>query len=402
MYNIQNPPVNFENAIKGASFLARNCNSASGREGLVRELIRHTFDKKFKIDSLSSCLRNARPPEGVDLNNKTDVMKEYLFHFSFENQQTTDYITEKLWEALASGTLPVYFGAPNIREHIPSNSVILVEDFSSAEELISHLLLLSQNRTLYNAYHEWRYKPLPKLFREKYNFTQVHSYCRICRFAYAVKYGWGWDRTQQEVRPLRIPRGNTCLDESGWMASPIKESWIGKEGQESSDLIKFSKTQKIEHLLTKDKCVVERKSERRIPGTSWTRTVWDHDGVTDIEISSSRIKDYDEQMTFMRLEMPIQTDRAISFRNQLDHWRKIYWIQDDRSRIVIVFNETTLLTETLEFPGTFDIPITNPLRIRLIVEDIDFHDGGYENENYFGSLMTDEFFAPLEISVHIK
>jgi Glycosyltransferase family 10 (fucosyltransferase) C-term len=43
----------------------------------------------------------------VDMSNKTDIMKEYLFHLGLENQQQDDYITEKVWGALGAGTLPV-------------------------------------------------------------------------------------------------------------------------------------------------------------------------------------------------------------------------------------------------------------------------------------------------------
>jgi hypothetical protein len=51
----------------------------------------------------------------------------------------------------------------------------------------------------------------------------------------------------------------------------------------------------------------------------------------------------------------------------------------------------------LKASGCVEIPIKRPLRIRLILEDIDtFHEGGAEKETYFGSLMIDEFLHPLD------
>jgi Glycosyltransferase family 10 (fucosyltransferase) C-term len=49
---------------------------------------------------------------------------------ALENQQQDDYTTEKIWGALAAGTLPVYWGAPNIKDHVPPHSIIVVDDFA--------------------------------------------------------------------------------------------------------------------------------------------------------------------------------------------------------------------------------------------------------------------------------
>jgi hypothetical protein len=73
-YNIQNPAVPFEDGIKGASFLARNCDSMNNREAVVQKLMK----TDFRIDSLSSCLKNVDNPD-LDLSNKGKVLSKYLF-----------------------------------------------------------------------------------------------------------------------------------------------------------------------------------------------------------------------------------------------------------------------------------------------------------------------------------
>lgn len=35
---------------------------------------------------------------------------------------TNILVAQKLWLTLAAGTLPVYYGAPNIKEHVPGES----------------------------------------------------------------------------------------------------------------------------------------------------------------------------------------------------------------------------------------------------------------------------------------
>lgn len=114
-YKIQSKSVDFDKVIKGASFLANNCDSASKRELIVEDLMKSSL----RVDSLSSCLNNVSPPKGVDMSNKTAIQELYLFHLAFENQLSEDYITEKLWGTLASGTLPVYFVRRNFVRHNP-------------------------------------------------------------------------------------------------------------------------------------------------------------------------------------------------------------------------------------------------------------------------------------------
>jgi Glycosyltransferase family 10 (fucosyltransferase) C-term len=83
-YKIQNPALDYHQAEKAAVFLARNCGSQSGREALVKSL---QESGHFRIDSLSQCLHNAEPPAGVDLGDKVNVMRHYLFYLAFENQR---------------------------------------------------------------------------------------------------------------------------------------------------------------------------------------------------------------------------------------------------------------------------------------------------------------------------
>jgi len=143
--------VDFTTAIKGAVFMARNCQSTNQREALVRKLIqfseRDATDATkvatgawLRIDSVSRCLHNRDPPptptDKKD-DNKNEILNQYLFYLAFENQNYNDYITEKLWGSLfGSGAVPIYYGAPNIHDHVPPNSIINVRDFPSIEALV--------------------------------------------------------------------------------------------------------------------------------------------------------------------------------------------------------------------------------------------------------------------------
>ena len=175
-YKIQSPQVDFDSAIKGAVFIARNCGSLNDREGLVKKL-----QEYIRVDAISSCLNNAEWPKDIERRDKNGAMRKYLFYLSFENECTDDYVTEKGWGGLESGTLPIYYGAPNAHEHFPPMSFIQVTH--ETVDMVGPLLKrLSEDKEEYDKYHKWRKEPLPQAFIEKYKFTHVHGLCRSCHY----------------------------------------------------------------------------------------------------------------------------------------------------------------------------------------------------------------------------
>ena len=192
-YAIQSPAAPFgRDARPGASFVAGNCASRSGREAMVRELMLH-----MRVDSYGACLNNMfrtarREP-------KRDILRRYAVHLAFENQCVDDYITEKLWSTLEAGVIPAYYGAPNVMSHAPPHSIVHVRDFADMRSLARHIEEVSANATLRASYHAWRARPLPAWFVRKYNFTHVHSECRTCRWASALQRELRWDPVRQQA-----------------------------------------------------------------------------------------------------------------------------------------------------------------------------------------------------------
>jgi hypothetical protein len=383
-FNIQAPAIDFDKAIKGASFLAMNCESLNNREEIVSTLIDGGL---IRVDSLSECLHNADPPNGANLRNKTEVQQHYLFHLAFENQKEPDYITEKLWSTLESGTLPVYFGASNIDEHAPPNSIIVVDDFATMDELARYLAKVADNRTLYESYHSWRKHPLPEWFHHKYEFSEAHSDCRVCKWGYAHKYGLGWDPVTQSVRDTLLPR-TTCVDDQGCLSGPVREHWFTSSGA-AIDYRKAASS------TAGGSCDFQERvgSTLHFPG-SWSRTVWEHDGVTDLIIKGKGQVDL-----MLKLEATLLTDATeLMPPGRRARSQQHYWIQNQQSRITIFTSELT--NPSTENKGTVAIAITEPIRIRILVEDVDtFHEGAEQFESYFSTIMADDFFHPVEESL---
>jgi hypothetical protein len=394
-YTIQHPGVDYDKALKGASFIANNCESANHREDVALALMQSNV---FGVESLSGCLHNSRPPPGVhDMSNKTAVMERYLFHLAFENQNEEDYITEKLWGVLSSGTVPIYFGAPNVKEHAPPNSIIVVDDYDSLKDLAIYLEKVAANKTLYETYHAWRKQPLAESFHRKYAFSRTHSTCRLCRWVHAKKHGLGWDHEQQQlVEELKVPR-TTCLDENGMVQRPFQEKWITAIGV-------FMSTETDSHNQANKRspvCNLQENSEnddRILPlseqsNGNWKRTVWDNDGVTDFVVEGMKNVGLKLQLTTPLGSETIRT--SVSQRE--------FWLQDSQSRMTILTSQDLDLddmsAQVLSSRGVavVEITFTSAMNIRIIVEDLDtLHVGATERANYFGKIMTEDFFHPIE------
>ena len=87
------------------------------------------------------------------VENKKDVLEQYKFVICFENaRDIPGYITEKIFDCFFSGCVPIYWGANNIKDHIPSECFIDFTDFNSYEELYKYISSMSSSR--YESYLE--------------------------------------------------------------------------------------------------------------------------------------------------------------------------------------------------------------------------------------------------------
>ena len=149
------------------SWAHSHCFSMSGREDLVVALM----NASLPIDVYGrGCLSNSGAPVAhmgtirtsrEKRSKEEESFRKYKFHLALENSICDDYVTEKLYFALARGQVPIYLGAPNILDFAPaSDSFINALDFPSAEALSQHLIALDEDDELYMKYHAWRTRPI--------------------------------------------------------------------------------------------------------------------------------------------------------------------------------------------------------------------------------------------------
>ena len=137
--------VNYARGKTGLVFWAvGHCKTESLREKYVAELKRY-----IHVDIYGTCTGNY-------IKDKKDGFRSHKFYLAFENSICPDYITEKTWDALSGGIVPIVLGGADYKTFLPHHSYIDVKDFSSPKALATYLNKLDRKDTLYNEYFAWR------------------------------------------------------------------------------------------------------------------------------------------------------------------------------------------------------------------------------------------------------
>lgn len=188
------PPVRRAGPSRGATALYVASNPVPDRDDYVAELM-----QTFPVDCLGGCLNNrrvqgfanegeARAEQGWSSLN--EVLPGYKFYLAFENSRTVDYVTEKVYRALAAGVVPVYRGAPNVRELMPADDAVLVaDDFESPAALGEHLCALDHDDAAYARHLRWKREGYSPRFRRLVDLGSVEPMLRL-----AVKLAHGCGR----------------------------------------------------------------------------------------------------------------------------------------------------------------------------------------------------------------
>lgn len=71
--------------------------------------------------------------------SKYEVLSRYRFSLCLENIRMDGYVTEKLFDCLYAGTIPVYLGAKDIENHVSKEAFVDARQFQSWEEMWSAL-----------------------------------------------------------------------------------------------------------------------------------------------------------------------------------------------------------------------------------------------------------------------
>lgn len=106
------------------------------------------------------------------IEDKITALKDYRFSLIIENEKIDNWFTEKIIDCLTTGTIPVYWGCPNIDDYFDTRGFIIVD---SIEDLI-----------------------IKKNMLNKTTYSEMLPYIKI-NFGLAKKYTDFWSRIEDEI-----------------------------------------------------------------------------------------------------------------------------------------------------------------------------------------------------------
>jgi alpha-1,3-fucosyltransferase 10 len=169
-----------------------NC-KAAGATGRYKYL--ETLMKHIKVHSYGKCLQNREEPEMPEdpawpkiaqrRARKVKVLSHYKFYLAFENDAVDDYVSEKVFEGLFAGAVPIYRGSRSIHKFMPGNDSYIDANNLEPEELANTLQRLSTDEAAYNKYMAFKQRPLPESFQQiaMMSYTHPNVLCRLCDYA---------------------------------------------------------------------------------------------------------------------------------------------------------------------------------------------------------------------------
>lgn len=190
-----NPGFQVNDGAAVATYTSSDCRSP-WRNKWVRGLIKslETVHGPQAVLAYGDCERNAAEnectgPEAVQQTKLADVWSGQANRcmarpvaFVAENSNTPWYVTEKVWNALATGAVPVYYGASNVKELLPPNSVIVATDYASSDELVEAVVKAADDPSSMQA---WKDLPTDQwgLWTEARRLSRSTLVPRLCEAA---------------------------------------------------------------------------------------------------------------------------------------------------------------------------------------------------------------------------
>lgn len=179
------------------SVVISNCAGQNGRERVLTRMM----EGGLSVASYGTCHHTKNIPTAAELpansttaeyilthdkfRQKEGLASLHLFHFAAENSNCDYYHTEKIFQALRAGAVPVYMGGKTITDFVPPGSIIDVRDYESPEQLGLFLQKVAKDKLLYMQFHAWRTRPLPAFVIDKIDIGKSERtpdwYCNICK-----------------------------------------------------------------------------------------------------------------------------------------------------------------------------------------------------------------------------
>ena len=141
---------------------------------------------------------------GTGLKAKLRFLASYKFTIAFENQSADYYTTEKIFHPFLVGSIPIYWGCPQIAEYFNPAAFINCHEYKSCAQVIDRIKEIDANPKLYATY---RHAPivlpdsrLHKMYQDMHTRHAVLAEEAVARRVRTESPTLKWQRCAQMVR----------------------------------------------------------------------------------------------------------------------------------------------------------------------------------------------------------
>jgi len=141
---------------------AKFCNFINSNDFVPTTRVRREFCRALmrykRVDCAGHSMNNTdalfklQKRYGTRQRAKFAFLSDYKFTIAFENRSADGYLSEKPLVPLAVGSVPIYWGSPQVAEFINPRSFINAADYDSFDELVEHVKRVDCDPDLYQKY----------------------------------------------------------------------------------------------------------------------------------------------------------------------------------------------------------------------------------------------------------
>ena len=88
---------------------------------------------------------------GGPVEDKIQFLKTGKFTLVFENTSGSGYVTEKMMHALIAGTIPIYWGAPDVGLDFNMERIVNCKDYKTIDEILSRIIEIDTDDRIYES-----------------------------------------------------------------------------------------------------------------------------------------------------------------------------------------------------------------------------------------------------------
>jgi hypothetical protein len=169
LYTARLRAVQFFHQYGEIDLYGRNWDRMPARVGKVRtpatlrRLVGHAWQMKQRVWPDPLYVAMASATRGA-ARSKSETLARYRFALCFENSILKGWMTEKLFDCFFAGTVPVYWGAPDVLDWVPAECFIDMRQFTDFADLRRFLHALTPG-------DEQRYRDAARAFLGSERFT---------------------------------------------------------------------------------------------------------------------------------------------------------------------------------------------------------------------------------------